>query len=59
MLLHRPPLKDMSFVTMSKDLEEVMNQLSNVAGKSFKTIDYVGTCMGSVVLGLYLENEKK
>ena len=55
MLLHRPPLKDMSFVTMSKDLEEVMNQLSNVAGKSFKTIDYVGTCMGSVVLGLYLE----
>ena len=58
MLLHRPPLKDMSFVTMSKDLEEVMNQLSNVAGKSFKMIDYVGTCMGSVVLGLYLENEK-
>lgn len=39
MLLHRPPLKDMSFVTMSKDLEEVMNQLSNVAGKSFKMID--------------------
>ena len=58
MLLHRPPLKDMSFVTMSKDLEEVMNQFLNVAGKNFKTIDYVGTCMGSVVLGLYLENEK-
>ena len=58
MLLHRPPLKDMSFVEMSKDLEEVMKQLPEVVGKSFNSVDYVGTCMGTVVLGLYLENEK-
>ena len=58
MLLHRPPLKDMSFVEMSKDLEEVMKQLPEVVGKSFNFVDYVGTCMGTVVLGLYLENEK-
>lgn len=58
MLLHRPPLKNMSFVEMSKDLEEVMKQLPEVAGRSFNSVDYVGTCMGTVVLGLYLENEK-
>lgn len=58
MLLHRPPLKDMSFVEMSKDLEEVMKQLPEVVGKSFNSVDYVGTCIGTVVLGLYLENEK-
>ena len=59
-LLNRPPIKDLSFIQMKDDLKEVMNALPKKAGKEFASIDYVGTCMGTVVLGLYLaENQNK
>ena len=51
--VNKPPLQNLSFVQMKDDLNEVMNQLLKTS-KDFKTIDYVGTCMGTVVLGLYL-----
>lgn len=35
-----------------------MNKLSEKINVNFKTIDYVATCMGTVVLGLYLEKEE-
>lgn len=49
-----PPIKDLSFIQMKDDLKEVMNQLPQKIDKEFSHIDYVGTCMGTVVLGLYL-----
>lgn len=53
-IVNRPPLKDMSFVEMKDDLKEVMESLPQKAGKEFTSVDYVGTCMGTVVAGLYL-----
>ncbi len=59
-IVNKPPIKDLSFIQMKDDLAEVMKALPQKIGKEFKTIDYVGTCMGTVVLGLYLkENIKK
>lgn len=58
--IHRPPTKDMSFIEMKNDFKEVMEMLPKKIGKDFKSIDYIGTCMGTVVLGLYLaENPEK
>lgn len=53
-LLNRPMIKDMSFIQMKNDFVEIMETLPNKIGKDFTTIDYVGTCMGTLVLGLYL-----
>lgn len=53
-IVNRPPLKDMSFIKMKDDLKEVMKSLPQKVGKEFTSVDYVGTCMGTVVLGLYL-----
>lgn len=53
-IVNRPPLKDSSFIQMKDDFAEVMKTLPQKAGKDFQTIDYVGTCMGTVVLGLYI-----
>lgn len=52
-LIHHPILKDMSFQKMKEDLEEVMEQFMK-ANPSFSSIDFVGTCMGTVVASLYL-----
>ena len=52
-LIHHPILKDMSFQKMKEDLEEVMKQFTK-ANSSFSSIDFVGTCMGTVVASLYL-----
>lgn len=53
-LLNRPIIKDMSFIQMKNDLTEVMESLPDKIGRDFTTIDYIGTCMGTLVLGLYL-----
>ena len=53
-IVNRPPIKDMSFIQMKNDLKEVMYLLSQKTVTNFSHIDYVGTCMGTVVLGLYL-----
>lgn len=59
-IIHRPPLKDMSFIQMKDDFAEVMEMLPSKIDKEFENIDYIGTCMGTVVLGLYLsENLNK
>ena len=57
-IVNRPPLKDMSFVEMKDDLKEVMESLPQKVGKEFTSVDYVGTCMGTVVAGLYLSETK-
>lgn len=57
-ILNRPPLKDMSFIKMKDDLKEVMKYLPQKVGKEFTSVDYVGTCMGTVVAGLYLSEAK-
>lgn len=57
-IVNRPPLKDMSFVKMKNDLKEVMESLPQKVGKEFTSVDYVGTCMGTVVAGLYLSENK-
>ncbi len=53
-LLNRSIIKDMSFIQMKNDFIEVMKVLPDKIGKNFTTIDYIGTCMGTLVLGLYL-----
>lgn len=53
-IIKRPPLKDMSFVQMKDDFAQVMTMLPEKIGKNFQSIDYIGTCMGTIVLGLYL-----
>lgn len=57
-IVNRPPLKDMSFLEMKDDLKEVMESLPQKIGKEFTSVDYVGTCMGTVVIGLYLSETK-
>lgn len=57
-IVNRPPLKDLSFIKMKEDLKEVMESLSQKVGKEFTSVDYVGTCMGTVVAGLYLSEIK-
>ncbi len=58
-IVNRPPIQDLSFIKMKDDLEEVMKKLPKKIKKEFHTIDYVGTCMGTVVLGLYLKENKE
>lgn len=59
-IISKPPIQDLSFIQMKEDLKEVMQQLPQKAKKQFQTIDYIGTCMGTLVLGLYLqENPNK
>ena len=59
-IIQKPLLKDMSFIQMKNDFKAVMEMLPAKIGKEFESIDYIGTCMGTVVLGLYLsENPNK
>ncbi len=53
-----PPIKDMSFLLLAKDLEEVISQV-NKDGR-FQNVHLVGTCMGGLVSALYtMDNPDK
>lgn len=54
-LIHHPIIKDMSFLEMSEDLEEIIEEMK----RHYTNIHLVGTCMGGLVASLYaLEHEK-
>ena len=50
-LLKKPIIKDMSFIQMANDLEEVLYLIRREY--NYSNIHLVGTCMGALVSGLY------